>query len=165
MARLLGARVIGVVSTPDKARFALAHGAHAVVDYKRQDLREELRAVIPDGSTLVIDPVGGSCSEPALRSLRRNGKFVVVGFASGEIPRVPLNLVLVKGVHIVGVDVRTLREQHPEVIASGNERIAELISRGWRPAIDSVFPLDRVTDALARVADAQVLGKVVVTLR
>jgi len=165
MARLLGARAVGVVSSSEKERFALAQGAHEVVNYRSQDLREGLRAVAPDGTDLVIDPVGGSCSVPALRSLRRGGSFVVVGFASGDIPRVPLNLVLVKGLQIVGVDVRTLREQHPEVIAEGNAEIGGLIRRGWRPAIDTVFPLDKVAEALTRVADGQALGKVVVTVR
>ena len=164
MARLMGAHVVGVVSSPAKARFVTEQGAHDVIDYRAEDLREQLRTLFPSGVDLVIDPVGGSCSIPALRALRRGGSFVVVGFASGAVPQLPLNLVLVKGLHVTGVDVRTLRELEPQVIADGLAGMGDLMRRGWRPAIDLVVPLERVSEALARVADGQAMGKVVVTV-
>jgi NADPH2:quinone reductase len=123
-----------------------------------------LRDIASDGVSLVIDPVGGECTVPALRSLRRGGTFVVVGFASGDIPQVPLNLVLIKGIRILAVDVRTLREQQPDIVTAGNVAIGELIHQGWRPPIDSVYPLARIREALERVAGGRALGKVVVTV-
>ena len=164
MAAMLGAHPIAVVSSNAKADLARGQGAEFVVNYRETDLREALRELAPGGVDLVIDPVGGSTAIPALRGLRRGGTFVVVGFASGQIPQVPLNLVLVKGLRVEGVDVRSLREQQPEVVAAGNREIGELIRRGWRPAIDSVFGIADVTAAMHKVAEGRAIGKVVVTL-
>jgi NADPH2:quinone reductase len=164
MASRLGARVIAVVSSDEKSRFAREQGAHEVVNYRTEDLRESLRGIAPDGVSLVIDPVGGDCTGPALRSLRRGGTFVVVGFASGEVPQVPLNLVLIKGIRILAVDVRTLREHRPDIITAGNVAIGELIHQGWRPPIDSTYPLAQIREALDRVAGGRALGKVVLTV-
>ena len=93
----LGVRVTAVASSDEKLAVARGYGASRLVNHRSGDIRAALRQLLPDGAHAVIDPVGGSLSEPALRSLRRGGRFVTVGFASGVIPRIPLNLVLVIG--------------------------------------------------------------------
>ena len=98
----LGASVTAVASSAEKLDVAASYGAKHLVNYKTGDLRGALKGAVPGGARAVIDPVGGELSEPALRSLGRGGRFVTIGFASGVIPRIPLNLVLVKGVHVLG---------------------------------------------------------------
>lgn len=165
IAALLGARVVAVVSSPEKAEFVRSLGADEVVDHRRETVRTRLKELVPTGADAVIDPVGGSLSEDSLRCLRWGGRFVVVGFASGEIPRIPLNLVLLKGVGVRGFEVRTLPAQNPTAAAAGDRALARLVRDGLRPAVDSVFPLERVGEALSRVADGRALGKVVITPR
>ena len=99
---LLGATVTALASSDEKLDVASSYGAHHVINHRAVPLRDALRKACPDGADAVIDPVGGELSEAALRSLRRGGRFVTVGFASGVIPRIPLNLVLVKGVAVLG---------------------------------------------------------------
>ncbi|MGV0599721.1 NADPH:quinone oxidoreductase family protein, partial [Mycolicibacterium pulveris] len=99
---VLGASVTAVASTDEKLAAAQSYGAAHLVNHRSGDLRDALRDAVPDGASAVVDPVGGELAEPALRSLRRGGRFVTVGYASGVIPRIPLNLVLVKGVHVLG---------------------------------------------------------------
>ncbi|NED60638.1 zinc-binding dehydrogenase, partial [Streptomyces sp. SID10244] len=94
----LGADVIAVASSQEKLDVAKRYGATGLINHRDADLRASLKELLPQGAAAVIDPVGGSMSEPALRSLRRGARFVTIGFASGEIPRIPLNLVLVKGI-------------------------------------------------------------------
>src|SRR5512133_3188218 len=101
---VMGARVIACASTDDKLAFARAHGAHEVVNYEREDLRDGLKRLGGEhGIDVVFDPVGGAYSEPAVRSLAWEGRHLVVGFAAGEIPKLPLNLVLLKGCAVLGV--------------------------------------------------------------
>jgi NADPH2:quinone reductase len=164
IARMLGAHVIAVVSTSEKAEFAIAQGASEAVLYRDEDLRQRLKDLVPNGADIVVDPVGGPCSEPALRALRWGGRFVVVGFAAGEIPRIPLNLVLLKGVQIRGFELRTLADHRPDAVAQAEEDVRALIDRGWRPAIDSTYPLERTSEALERVASGAVMGKLVITM-
>ena len=95
---LLGATVTAVASTPEKLEAARALGATRLIDHRAGDLRQALREALPGGADVVVDPVGGDLAEPALRSLHFGGRFVTVGYASGTIPRIPLNLVLLKGV-------------------------------------------------------------------
>ena len=104
LGRIMGARVIACASSDDKLVFARAHGAHEVVNYDSEDLRAALKRVGGDhGIDVVFDPVGGPYSEPAVRSLAWEGRHLVVGFAAGDIPKLPLNLVLLKGCAILGV--------------------------------------------------------------
>ena len=104
VAKAMGARVIAAASTPDKRATAEAAGAEATVDYSRDDWRNALRELTPEGLNVVYDPVGGDVAEPAFRSLAPGGRFLVVGFASGAIPRLPLNLPLLKRSTVVGVN-------------------------------------------------------------
>ena len=104
LGKIMGARVIACASTDDKLAFARAHGAHEVVNYEKEDLREGLKRLGgTHGIDVVFDPVGGPYSEPAVRSLAWEGRHLVVGFAAGDIPKLPLNLVLLKNCAILGV--------------------------------------------------------------
>ena len=121
------------------------------------------RDITGGGADVVIDPVGGAYSEAALRATRWGGRFVVVGFASGEIPRIPLNLVLLKGVVVKGFEFRTFAEHAPDAAQRDRDELSELFATGRvRPHVSAVFPLERTAEALRAMADRRVLGKVVV---
>lgn len=158
----LGAQVTAVASTAEKLAVAGAHGAGRRICHRDTDLRAALREVLPGGADAVIDPVGGDLSEPALRSLRRGGRFVTVGYASGVIPRIPLNLVLVKGVHILGFQFQDVAPE--EFTRNEDELGGFLVSGRARPHIGAVFPLSEAAAALRHVADGRAVGKVVIDL-
>ena len=160
---VLGATVTAVASSPEKLEVAAAHGATHLVDHKAADLRQALKALLPGGSDVVVDPVGGTLAEPALRSLGYGGRFVTVGYASGEIPRIPLNLVLLKGSRILGFQFRTFAGEEPEQLARNEAELLALLAAGVAtPHIGASFPLDRIVDALRYVGDGRAVGKVVV---
>lgn len=163
LAHLLGAKVAAAASSPAKLEVCRAMGADALIDYAQEDLKDALKSATGGGADVVIDPVGGPYSEPALRALAWGGRFVVVGFASGEIPRIPLNLVLLKGVIVRGFELRTLPEHAADAVAEGDRRLAELVRGGLRPYVSSVYPLADVAAALAEVAERRAVGKVVIT--
>ncbi len=158
---LMGARVIACASTDDKLAFARAHGAHEVVNYERDDLRDALRRLGGEhGIDVVFDPVGGRYSEPAVRSLAWEGRHLVVGFAAGEIPKLPLNLVLLKGCAVLGVfwghwvrhDVREYKAAIGELARWGAE--GKLSCH-----IQKVYPLAEAPAALKALAERKVMGK------
>ena len=164
VAAALGMRVVAAASSADRVALACARGAKAGIDYGAEDLKQRIKDLTGGiGADLVIDPVGGRYAEPALRALRWGGRFVCVGFASGEIPRIPLNLVLLKGVIVRGFELRTLPHHAPEAVADGDRQLAELVRGGLRPYVSSVYPLDDVAEALAEVAERRAVGKVVIT--
>jgi NADPH2:quinone reductase len=158
----LGASVTAVASSAEKLDVAAGYGAKHVVNYKSGDLRSALKQALPGGADAVIDPVGGELSEPALRSLGRGGRFVTVGFASGVIPRIPLNLVLVKGVQVVGFQ---FQDVPPGEFARNDEELREhLISGRVSPHVCAVYPLTETAAALRHVADGRAIGKVLIDL-
>ncbi|MGV0848946.1 NADPH:quinone oxidoreductase family protein [Mycolicibacterium phlei] len=158
----LGASVTAVASSPEKLSAASGYGATHLINHREGALRDALRAAVPDGAHAVVDPVGGELSEPALRSLRRGGRFVTVGFASGTIPRIPLNLVLVKGIHVLGFH---FQDVPADEFARNEAELRELLLSGRvRPHIGAVYPLADVAAALRHVADGRAIGKVVVDL-
>ena len=160
---LLGASVTAVASSAEKLEVAASQGAAHGVDHRSVDLRAALRELLPGGADAVVDPVGGSLSEPALRSLRWGGRFVTVGFASGEIPRIPLNLVLLKGVQILGFEFRGFVLHAPEELRRNAAELLELLRTGRvSPHIGASFPLTDVAAALRHVADGKAIGKVVI---
>jgi NADPH:quinone reductase len=109
--------------------------------------------------------VGGALAEPALRSLRWGGRFVTVGFASGEIPRIPLNLVLLKGVHVLGFQFIDFATHAPDELARNEAELADLLASGRaRPHIGATFPLERTAAALRLVADGAAVGKVLIEM-
>lgn len=163
LATVLGARVVAAASSADKLDLCRDRGAVATVDYTTEDLKARIKDITGGGADVVIDPVGGPYSEAALRATRWGGRFVVVGFASGEIPRIPLNLVLLKGVVIKGFEFRTFAEHEPAASRRDREELSELFASGRvRPHVSAVFPLDETAAALRAMADRRVLGKIVV---
>jgi NADPH2:quinone reductase len=160
---LLGARVIAAASTADKLEFCRAHGAHDVIDYTSEDLKARVKALTSgNGVDVVYDPVGGSFAEPALRATGWRGRYLVIGFASGEIPKIPLNLVLLKGCQIVGVFWGMFMMREPAANHAHADQLFAWIADGkLRPAIDAVLPFASAGDALGRLARREVKGKLV----
>lgn len=161
--RLLGARVIAAASSPAKLELCLNRGANAAIDYSRQPLKDTIREITGEGADVVIDPVGGGYAEQALRATRWGARFVTIGYASGEIPRIPLNLVLLKGVSILGFDLRTFASHAPEQAHYAHQELLRLFTEGRvTPYVSDVFALSDVSRALRLVADGRALGKVLV---
>lgn len=163
--KLMGARVIAAASSEDKLALCRDYGADETINYAADDLRARLKDLTGGrGVDVVYDPVGGDYSEAALRSLAWKGRHLVIGFTAGEIPRMPLNLTLLKGCSIVGVFYGAFRRQEPEL---AEELMDELV--GWlasgriRPAITSSRPLEEAAAALREVADRKAKGKIVLT--
>lgn len=161
----LGATVTAVASSVEKLAAAEAGGATRLVDHRAGPLRAALREALPDGADVVVDPVGGDLAEPALRALRYGGRFVTVGYASGEIPRIPLNLVLLKGIHVLGFQFIDFATHHPAELARNDAELEALLASGAvRPHVGATFPLDQAAAALRYVADGGAIGKVVLTV-
>ena len=127
---VLGATVTAVASSQEKLDVAASYGATRLIDHRAGDLRQALREALPDGADVVVDPVGGDLAEPALRSLHWSGRFVTVGYASGTIPRIPLNLVLLKGIHIVGFQFLSFATHRPDELARNEAELLELLAAG-----------------------------------
>ena len=163
---VLGATVTAVASTKEKLDIARSFGAVRLVDHRSGDLRRRLRELLPEGADVVVDPVGGEIAEPALRSLRWGGRFVTVGYASGTVPRIALNLVLLKGIHILGFQFRDFALHAPDELVRNERELMELFSdhRAF-PHIGATFDLQHVSDALRFVADGRAIGKVVLQVR
>lgn len=162
---LMGARVIAAASSDDKLAFCRAHGAAEVINYAREDLKERVKALTGgDGVDVVYDPVGGAWSEPALRGTAWQGRYLVVGFASGEIPKIPLNLVLLKGCQIVGVFWGAFAQREPARNREHATKILAWVEAGkLAPAVDAVLPFAQAGEALARLERREVKGKLVLT--
>lgn len=166
LAVALGASVTAVASSDQKLDVAKQYGATTLVNHRAGDLRQLLKDARPDGADVVIDPVGGDLAEAALRRLRGGGRFVTVGFASGTIPRIPLNLVLLKGIAIVGFEFRDFVARHGDDLQRNEaELLALFAERKVLPHIGARFGLDDVVSALRFVGDGQAIGKVVVEVR
>lgn len=164
IAARLGARVVAVASSPERLAVCKELGAEAGIDYTAEDLKQRIKEITGEGADLVIDPVGDRWAEPALRAVRWGGRFVTLGFAGGEIPRIPLNLVLLKNVTVRGMEVRTWNTRLPEATARARADLARLVSEGMRPLIAEVHDLEDVAVALQRVADRTLTGKVIVRM-
>lgn len=162
IAKLLGARVAAAVSSDRKAEFVLSRGADAVIRYDREDLRGAIRDFTEGrGADVVYDPVGGSASEAAFRSLGWNGRLLVVGFASGKIPRLPLNLPLLKSASAVGVFWGAFIEHFSEHNRANMAKLENWVEQGLiRPHLDRVYPLDQAPSGLARLGGRRAMGRV-----
>lgn len=164
LASVLGATVTAVASSPAKLAAAEANGATRLVDHTAagDDLRAALKEQLPEGADVVVDPVGGDLAEPALRTLRYGGRFVTVGYASGAIPKVPLNLVLLKGARILGFQFATFAQHEPDAMRRDEAELMELFCTGRaRPHVGARFDLEDVVAALEHVAGGGAVGKVV----
>jgi NADPH2:quinone reductase len=160
---VLGATVTAVASTREKLDVAASYGARNLVNHRSGDLRAALRDCLAGGGDVVVDPVGGDLSEPALRALHAGGRFVTCGYASGTIPRVPLNLVLLKGLTIIGFEFLDFITRFPDDLRRNETELLELLASGRvLPHIGASFPLDDVAAALRHVADGKAIGKVVI---
>ena len=157
----MGARVIACASSDDKLAFAREHGADAVLNYATEDLRDGLRRLAPDGVDVVYDPVGGPYAEPALRSLAWEGRFLVVGFAAGDIPKLPLNLVLLKSCDVRGVYWGAWLARNPEGHRANMALLLAWCAEGRLSShVHAVYPLAECAQALKDIAARKVMGKV-----
>lgn len=161
--KLLGARVIAAASSDEKLAFCRAHGADEGIQYAREDLKERTRRLTNgDGADVVYDPVGGGFTDAALRSIAWEGRYLVVGFANGEIPKIPLNLVLLKGCQIVGVFWGAFVARAPERHRANAAQIFAAVAAGrLRPHVDATLPFARAGEALMRMERREVMGKLV----
>jgi NADPH2:quinone reductase len=162
----MGARVIAAASSAEKLQTCKENGADEVIDYSREDLKERVKALTGGaGADVVYDPVGGAFTEAALRATAWNGRLLVIGFAGGDIPRVPTNLTLLKGCSIVGVFWGMAMMREP---ARGRAQLEEML--GWmqdgslRLHVHARYPLSRALDALRDIAARKVQGKAVVVM-
>jgi NADPH:quinone reductase len=163
LGKLLGARVIAAASSDDRLAFCREHGADEGIQYTREDLKERTRQLTRGhGVNVVYDPVGGPFAEPALRSIAWEGRYLVVGFAAGEIPKIPLNLVLLKGCQIVGVFWGSFAARDPARARANAARILATVAEGrLRPHVDATLPFRSAAEALLRVERREVMGKIV----
>jgi NADPH2:quinone reductase len=163
---VLGARVIAAASSDEKLAVCREQGATDVVDYAREALKDRLKALAGKrGVDVVLDPVGGPLAEQALRAVGWRGRFVSLGFASGEIPRIPLNLLLLKGAQLLAFNLGPFFVNEPEEAARNQRELQDLFfAERIRPHVDSIHPLADTVKALARVADRRAIGKVLIAI-
>jgi NADPH:quinone reductase len=163
--KAVGARVIACASSEEKLTICREHGADDLINYEREDLRERIKALTGGrGVDVVYDPVGGRYTEPALRSTTWRGRLLVVGFAAGEIPKIPLNLTLLKGSSIVGVFWGDFARREPDRFRTRAGQLAQWFQEGkLRPHVSATMPLERAVEALNLLAARRVAGKIVLT--
>ena len=164
--KALGARVIACASSEEKLVVCREHGADATINYTSDDLREEIKRLTEGkGVDVVFDPVGGAYTEPALRSTAWRGRLLVIGFAAGDIPKIALNLPLLKGCSIVGVFLGEFLRREPAGFAESARQLGEWYRAGsLKPHVSATFTLERAADALELMAARKVKGKVVLTM-
>ena len=163
LGKLMGARVIASASSDEKQKIARAHGADETVNYASKDLREALRRLGGEhGIDVVYDPVGGPYAEPAVRSLAWLGRYLVVGFAAGDIPKLPLNLALLRSCDIRGVFWGAWVKREPEMQRAIMTDIVKWCAEGKLSAhVHAVYPLGDIAAALQAITDRKVMGKIV----
>jgi len=166
IARNLGARVIALVSDPSKHLRATELGAAIVLSPSDPHLRDELRRHAPAGLDVVVDPVGGSVSETLFRSLAKEGRHLVIGFAAGSIPAIRSNLALLKSASLVGVDLRHFVAAHPDAARRAREKLfRQVLEEQLAPPMTALFEFDQADEALAATTHRARPGKPVVLLR
>ncbi|MGI1677115.1 MAG: NADPH:quinone oxidoreductase family protein [Cellvibrionaceae bacterium] len=165
LGKAMGAKVIAAASTAEKLQIAKDHGADECINYAEQDLKDAVKELTGGkGVDVVYDPVGADLFEPAVRATGWNGRVLVVGFAGGYIPKLPVNLTLLKGCSVVGVFWGTFTRKQPEDSAQNNKELIEMFLNGKvKPHVSETFPLEKACDALNVLANRQAKGKVVVT--
>jgi NADPH2:quinone reductase len=163
LGKLMGARVIACASSAEKIAFARQHGADDGIDYGKDDLKDALRRLTDGrGADVIYDPVGGAYSEAALRSIAWQGRYLVIGFAAGEIPKLPLNLVLLKGCDLLGVFWGSWIERDPAGHRANTEQLLTWTAEGKLSShVHAVYPLAEAPAALKAIAARKVMGKVI----
>ncbi|MBS0359884.1 MAG: NADPH:quinone oxidoreductase family protein, partial [Proteobacteria bacterium] len=174
LGKAMGAKVIAACSTQEKVDLAIKHGADSGVVYGRGPFDKEGQKALgqlfkdaagPNGFDVIYDAVGGDYAEPALRSIAWEGRYLVIGFAAGDIPRIPLNLALLKGCDIVGVFWGAWTAKNPAAFAKSIEDLLKLYDEGKiKPHVSERFPLEKGADAIAHLGSRQAMGKVVITV-
>jgi NADPH2:quinone reductase len=166
LGKLMGARVIAAASTDEKLAICKQYGADEVINYSTEDLRERIKALTKGrGVDVIFDPVGGDYSEPALRSIAWKGRHLVIGFAAGQIPRISLNLTLLKGCSIVGVFWGAFTEREPRRHEEHLRSLLRWFTEGkLKPHISATYPLAQAAQALNEMMKRQVRGKVVLVI-
>jgi NADPH2:quinone reductase len=163
IAKVAGARVIAAASTDEKCALCQRLGADATVNYSRDNLRDALKALTDGrGPDVIYDPVGGELAEPAFRSIAWRGRYLVIGFAAGPIPALPMNLPLLKGASLVGVFWGDFARREPQANAATLAELARWAAEGKiKPVIDRTMPMAELKAAYARMASRAVMGKLV----
>jgi NADPH2:quinone reductase len=163
--KVLGAKVIACASSDEKLAVCRAKGADETINYTTEDMRARVKAITQGGGVdVVIDPVGGPYSELAIRDMAWGGRHLVIGFTAGDIPKVPLNLPLIKGCSIVGVWIGAFAKRDPARHKANAAQLWKWMAEGKiKPYISAAYPLERTADALNALAQRKVSGKVVLT--
>jgi NADPH:quinone reductase len=166
LGKLMGARVIACASADDKLAFTREHGADDTINYAKEDVKEGLRRVTGGtGPNVIYDPVGGSYAESALRAIAWQGRFLVVGFAAGEIPKLPLNLVLLKGCDVLGVFWGAFTERDPAGHRANIAQLMQWCAEGKLSAhVHAAYPLEQTAEALKVLAERKAMGKVILRM-
>ena len=161
--KLMGAHVIACASSDEKCDFARKHGADEIINYGRDDLRSELKRIGgAHGIDVIYDPIGGPYAEPAIRSMAWKGRYLIIGFAAGEIPKIPLNLALLKGCDLVGVHWGAFVEREPEMQAQEMVQIVQWCAEGKLSAhVHAVYPLSQTAQALKDISARKIMGKAI----
>jgi NADPH:quinone reductase len=167
LAHSLGARVIGAVGNPAKVSIVRSYGAEAVIDYSTEDVRDRVKTLTAgEGLDVCIDNVGGALFGTLARLMRWNGRLLPVGFASGEVPSVPMNLPLLKNYSIVGVFTGAWADRFPEASARAADQLLQWVSEGkLRPHVDRVLPLEQAAEAMSAIEQRSVSGRIVLKVR
>ena len=166
LGKLMGARVIAAASTDEKLALCVANGADEIINYKKEDLKKRIKELTDGkGAEVVYDPVGGDYSEAALRATNWEGRFLVVGFAAGDIPKIPLNLTLLKGCQIVGVFWGEFAKRFPKENMKNSLQLLEWVLKGkLKPHLHATYPLIETPKALEEMMARKVMGKVVIVV-
>lgn len=164
LGKAMGAHVIAAASSEEKLAVCREHGADATIDYSTEKLKDKMKELTGGkGADVVYDPVGGDYSEAAIRATAWEGRFLVIGFAAGDIPRIPLNLTLLKSCQIVGVFWGAFVGRDPEANKQNTRELFDLFSAGKiKPYVSASYPLERTADALNELGERRAKGKVVV---
>jgi NADPH2:quinone reductase len=164
--KLLGAKVIAAASTPEKLELAKQYGADHLVDYTKENIRDQVKAFTNGkGADVIYDPVGGSIFEQVMRCVAWEGRVLVIGFASGTIPQLPVNLTLVKNCSVVGVYWGAYALNKPKVLIDSLHTLLGWYAEGkLKPHISAIYPLERAAEALNALIQRRSTGKVVVTI-
>lgn len=164
--KALGARVIATAGGPDKLAIAAEHGADALIDYRKEELRERIKALTAgQGADVILDPVGGSVFDASLRALAFEGRLVTLGFAGGSVPQAPANIVMVKNISLIGFYWGAYRRRQPGRVAEQMRTLFTWLLEGrLQPRVSNSLPLEQGEDALELLKARKATGKVVLTL-
>lgn len=161
--KAMGARVIAAASSEEKLAIAKAHGADETINYTTSDLKAAVKELAPKGVDVIYDPVGDKLADPAFRTIGWGGRYLVIGFAGGEIPKLPLNLPLIKGASIVGVFWGDFVARTPDLHQQNMAELYAMLAEGRiKPLISARYPLPQGGEAIRAMMDRQVTGKVIV---